>query len=48
MIDKLNIDMWMIVRPTVTTKALIQLIGYRYESVQGGPDFHDNRSKEQG
>jgi len=40
MIDKLKVDMWMIVRPTVTTKALILvdrlLIWNRYE---GGPIF---------
>jgi len=28
----LKIDMWMIVRPTVITKALIPVDGYRYES----------------
>ena len=40
MIDKLKVDMWMIMRPTVTTKALIPVDRFtdmnRYE---GGPIF---------
>ena len=40
--------MWMTVRPTVTTKALIPVDRYRYESVRGWPDLHDSKSKEQG
>jgi len=48
MIDKLKVDMWMIVRPTVTTTALIPVDGYQYESAQGWPDLIDSKSKEQG
>jgi len=48
MIDKLKINMWMIVRPTVTTKALIPVDRYQYESARGRPNLHDSKSKEQG
>jgi len=40
--------MWMIVRPTVTTKALILVERYRYELAQGWSDLYDGRSKEKG
>jgi len=40
MIDKLKVDMWMIVRPTVTTKALIPVDGATdMNRYMGGPIF---------
>ena len=45
--DKSMVNMWMMVRPTMATKALILDDKYQYESARGWLDLYDSRSKNQ-